>query len=251
MSFQPLPFRIYCLLKVREQEQRALGHMLRSLHRSSISLRVVCRTTTLPCAPLFSQKPSLVFCRWIAMPPKRKRSVVAASPALPTDQPEVRKTEVPLPSNVSKLTRRQSSRGGKAEKLDPTVNPEILDGAAALRASPDGHEDAPVDSVLKSPVAATKDKRKNAGPKKIKTEEEATSIGVSNGVFENPPIPAADTGIPGDPEDADGAEAEEGDEAEVKEALSRPPPVNSDYLPLPWKGRLGYVCVLQAIVDII
>lgn len=30
-------------------------------------------------------------------------------------------------------------------------------------------------------------------------------------------------------------------EEEVKEALSKPPPVNSDYLPLPWKGRLGYV----------
>ncbi|KAL1963108.1 hypothetical protein VTN77DRAFT_8651 [Rasamsonia byssochlamydoides] len=30
---------------------------------------------------------------------------------------------------------------------------------------------------------------------------------------------------------------------EVKEALSRPAPVNSDYLPLPWKGRLGYACV--------
>src|SRR5262249_22200072 len=31
------------------------------------------------------------------------------------------------------------------------------------------------------------------------------------------------------------------DEEEVKKALSHPPPVNSDYLPLPWKGRLGYV----------
>ena len=41
-----------------------------------------------------------------------------------------------------------------------------------------------------------------------------------------------------DPE-ADGDE--EPDELEVKEALSRPPPVHSDYLPLPWKGRLGYV----------
>ncbi|KAL1987839.1 hypothetical protein VTN96DRAFT_2242 [Rasamsonia emersonii] len=30
---------------------------------------------------------------------------------------------------------------------------------------------------------------------------------------------------------------------EVKAALSRPAPVNSDYLPLPWKGRLGYACV--------
>ncbi|KAK3650947.1 UV-damage endonuclease [Elasticomyces elasticus] len=41
------------------------------------------------------------------------------------------------------------------------------------------------------------------------------------------------------------AEGEEDvpDEEEVKEALSRPPPVHSDYLPLPWKGRLGYACL--------
>lgn len=34
---------------------------------------------------------------------------------------------------------------------------------------------------------------------------------------------------------------EEADEG-VQDALSRAPPVDSDYLPLPWKGRLGYVC---------
>ncbi|KEQ71305.1 UV-endonuclease UvdE [Aureobasidium namibiae CBS 147.97] len=43
-----------------------------------------------------------------------------------------------------------------------------------------------------------------------------------------------------DPEDEDFGEA---DEAEVNEASRRPPPVNSDYLPLPWKGRLGYACL--------
>lgn len=31
---------------------------------------------------------------------------------------------------------------------------------------------------------------------------------------------------------------------ELKDAFSRPPPVNSDYIPLPWKGRLGYVSAL-------
>lgn len=35
---------------------------------------------------------------------------------------------------------------------------------------------------------------------------------------------------------------EEADEDGLQVALSRPPPVDSDYLPLPWKGRLGYVC---------
>ncbi|OTA81204.1 hypothetical protein M434DRAFT_54053, partial [Hypoxylon sp. CO27-5] len=29
----------------------------------------------------------------------------------------------------------------------------------------------------------------------------------------------------------------------LKQEGSRPPPVNSDYLPLPWKGRLGYACL--------
>lgn len=32
---------------------------------------------------------------------------------------------------------------------------------------------------------------------------------------------------------------------ELQTALSRPPPVNSGYLPLPWKGRLGYVSVID------
>lgn len=48
-------------------------------------------------------------------------------------------------------------------------------------------------------------------------------------------------GVRGDPEANDAPTEEDSDENVIKEALSRPPPVNSDYLPLPWKGRLGYV----------
>ena len=40
---------------------------------------------------------------------------------------------------------------------------------------------------------------------------------------------------------------EEADEEEIQAALSRPPPVHSDYLPLPWKGRLGYVSLARAV----
>ena len=47
-----------------------------------------------------------------------------------------------------------------------------------------------------------------------------------------------DVGVIVDPEaDEDAVEGED----DVKDALSRPPPVNSDHLPLPWKGRIGYV----------
>ncbi|KAL2010958.1 hypothetical protein VTN00DRAFT_3676 [Thermoascus crustaceus] len=42
--------------------------------------------------------------------------------------------------------------------------------------------------------------------------------------------PEADDDVPANPK-------------ELEEALSRPPPVNSDYLPLPWRGRLGYACL--------
>lgn len=33
----------------------------------------------------------------------------------------------------------------------------------------------------------------------------------------------------------------------VRKEAQRPPPVNSDYLPLPWKGRLGYVSPYQVL----
>lgn len=42
-----------------------------------------------------------------------------------------------------------------------------------------------------------------------------------------------------DPEEPVEPEAE--DINDIKLEGARPPPVNSDYLPLPWKGRLGYV----------
>ncbi|KIW98190.1 UV damage endonuclease UvdE [Cladophialophora bantiana CBS 173.52] len=64
-------------------------------------------------------------------------------------------------------------------------------------------------------------------------------------------LPASTVHVKASPKGGDGLDQEdpeaEGDvEAnpeELKEALSRPPPVNSSYLPLPWKGRLGYACL--------
>ncbi|KAI0452394.1 UV-endonuclease UvdE [Xylaria acuta] len=45
-----------------------------------------------------------------------------------------------------------------------------------------------------------------------------------------------------DNEDADSA-MDENDTNVIKQDGARPPPVNSEYLPLPWKGRLGYACL--------
>jgi len=227
---------------------------------------------------------------------KRKRSAAAAASPMETDAPAIdrskmRHTEVPLPSNVAgnapKATRRQSSRGGVAATTNPNVNPDVLDGKMALRASPDGHESGEPESHLTSnvsngtsngvdtatngdtdtappaktngvgangavaaPTTATapagKGKRKKAPAQNVKVEEEETNLGAVNGVAKNVTAPTEDSGMAGDPEDAEGLEE---DEVEVKEALSRPPPVNSEYLPLPWKGRLGYVCARIATMQ--
>ncbi|KAI1751568.1 UV-endonuclease UvdE-domain-containing protein [Xylaria castorea] len=45
-----------------------------------------------------------------------------------------------------------------------------------------------------------------------------------------------------DDEDADNT-LEENDVNVMKQEGARPPPVNSEYLPLPWKGRIGYACL--------
>lgn len=82
-----------------------------------------------------------------------------------------------------------------------------------------------------------KGKRKKAAAP-VKLEEEESNIHTIKSPVENVTGPTADAEQGADPEDAEGLEDDVG---EVQEALSRPPPVNSDYLPLPWKGRLGYV----------
>ncbi|KAH6658535.1 UV-endonuclease UvdE-domain-containing protein [Truncatella angustata] len=53
---------------------------------------------------------------------------------------------------------------------------------------------------------------------------------------------ASDAAV-GEGEEADGNGVEAEDINALKTEGGRPPPVNSDYLPLPWKGRLGYACL--------
>jgi hypothetical protein len=224
------------------------------------------------------------------MPPKRKASTAAASPAAGEARSKMRRSEVPLPPKPAakgkQLPRRQSSRGGAAV-MNPDVNPEVLDAPNALRASPDGHECADKEAHLhqhdiaaggainginadpakpstsqnatteiktiptngaesideagafSAAPAAGRAKRKKAGAVHVKTEGGDSNIAPTNGSLGSA-APAEDAGVTGDPE-AEGLDGEEGDEVELKEALARPPPVNSEYLPLPWKGRLGYV----------
>ena len=185
--------------------------------------------------------------------PKRKRSANNSSTAGAEND-----LAPPLPK------RRISGRNlNSASLLDPEQNPEIIDAPNATRASPDSdinesiipgeikreQSDSPLSDVPEVEAKATGKKRgrKPAAKSAIgKASTAATALGAKSVVsdevvdkqFLTQGKKSHDESY--DPE-ADGDE--EAGEEEVKEASLRPSPVNSDYLPLPWKGRLGYACL--------
>ncbi|KAL2869234.1 UV-endonuclease UVE-1 [Aspergillus lucknowensis] len=141
--------------------------------------------------------------------------------------------------------------------VDAVRKPNFTAQSRALRiAAPSSHSGAsPVTRLATTPLTRSSPSRHlTAGPSSLPHHMEAVSepqtplkleegqtedlLEVadakgtrSNGATDSVPIdPESDEDVP--------VEAEE-----LQEALSRAPPVNSSYLPLPWKGRLGYACL--------
>lgn len=124
--------------------------------------------------------------------------------------------------------------------------PDVVKAPTAKKAS--GKKSRAAKNVLESEkvVSAVVDAaannaapaKKARGKVKIKQEE-----GASTAPAEAPKTAPAKKSKDEDTYDPEADGNEEADPEEVKEALSRPPPVHSDYLPLPWKGRLGYACL--------
>jgi len=189
---------------------------------------------------------------------KRKRSSLADQPVAPS--PSV------VPSDVVSLAskmvppvsvRRTSSRRTQPPPADidtnPQHNPFIKDGDEALRASPDAEE-------LEGGDAMSARRGKRVAPRKtpamkIKVSDSDSSLSdlsdadaISTAVA-TPAKPStqrkqttqkvADTEM----RDPEADEDEVADPEELQQAMSRPPAVNSSFLPLPWKGRLGYACL--------
>lgn len=182
------------------------------------------------------------FARRQTMPPKRKRSSLAVAESgfgLP-DAPPI------ITSGGSRDRQLKKARAS----TNPDVNDAVIDGVDASRASPDNVPNAAVapglesdsslsdvpDAVAEAPQRKRKPVRAPPKPKQVKAEDADDNEAAAA---------LAPTPKKGDDESLHDPEAEgdeEANEEELKEALSRPPPVNSDYLPLPWRGRLGYVC---------
>ncbi|KAF1978075.1 UV-endonuclease UvdE [Bimuria novae-zelandiae CBS 107.79] len=227
---------------------------------------------------------------------KQSSGMAAATTKASSELPRPRqRTAVPLPANVAYLqaraeappparARRQPSRNLSSHaSTNPNANPDVLDGVAALRASPDsvGSSEAglkprggkssrretstkgapsPTGTTPAAPNALAEDSSsavpaethgpQTAGARRTRRPKNGTAAASETAVADVPeqqPTVTASSGAPVEKDVGSTADLEGGDdiegEDEVKEALSRPPPVNSGYLPLPWKGRIGYACL--------
>lgn len=151
-------------------------------------------------------------------------------------------------NTMAKTKKKRASSRASRNLTNPNENQRVVDGPEALRASVDAEEDqATTSSAVKlmadsslselSPISSpsTTDHEISAntgrsGGDGIKSESTARTEGFRYQSVKEPAYYNPEAEID-----------EEADEEEVQDALSRAPPVDSDYLPLPWKGRLGYV----------
>jgi len=207
---------------------------------------------------------------------KRKRSTMPQAATDPIS------TSLPLPTFDNLLPpppkRRASQRvvtKSKSKSTNPDLNPDVLDGPEALRASPDAEEQDEMLDVGKLGMEGHIKDEDNSVPSLVAGGESDSSLSEMSEEMteEESPPPRSKNGrvskvaqrpkkqsnaakshkatiaapvrkeVPKEPQflDPEAEGDEEADEEEIQAALSRPPPVNSDYLPLPWKGRLGYV----------
>ena len=191
---------------------------------------------------------------------KAKRKSVASVAQVP--QTSAVPTYIPpLAESIPPPPKRRASQRTQAAKVSPSrtnpdTNADVLDGPEALRASPDAEEKDERLDFGKVGVDASKQIKDEDNDVPSLTGGDSGSSLSEMSDMESPVKQASGKNIPSstkvkaevmkrskepqflDPE-AEGEE--EADEEEIQAALSRPPPVNSDYLPLPWKGRLGYV----------
>lgn len=176
--------------------------------------------------------------------------------------------------------KRQVSRRAKID-TNPDHNTDIVDGKAALRANPGADEagealdvkvnggllsmstntngtkhiatdqdsdSALSDAPLETPVT-TPAKIQKKSPTKSSIAAKRGSDEIKSFKAEQAAKKAAETKVKKENNeeweqrvDPDGDEAAPAEDVDVmKREAGRPPPVNSDQLPLPWKGRLGYV----------
>jgi len=166
----------------------------------------------------------------------RREKHVGPAPAATGAEPNARTEEISIDVPAGARVRKGS---GRARRLPPPGSPGNANEPGL------SSETAPAHVPEQQPGRI---KRKRPVPQHVKVDDAAVvsaSATTTSAASSNVSATAAverDVGVTlVDPEANEGPVDGMDGEDEAREALSRPPPVNSDYLPLPWKGRLGYV----------
>lgn len=252
-----------CVLKTRTKWTSSPGissHLLLTALDSILSPYRYTRSVQLPLHPSL-----------LAMA-KRKSSTFAIEqpskghPLVGGDAPPTKRR-----ASGRRLTQPQT----KTASTNPNVNANVLDAPGPLRASPDAEEEderMDFEAAGMDVAKQVKNEKEYEPPlvnghdsdsslsdmfdmespmkpgKQTKTVKAKTSVAAKPAGNANPTTTKPkSTKVKKEPPkemqflDPEAEDLEEADEEEIQAALSRPPPVNSDYLPLPWKGRIGYV----------
>lgn len=164
-----------------------------------------------------------------------------------------------LTNTMAKTKNQGAVSRASRNPTNPDKNQHVVDGPEALRASVDAEEAdgqhtqqekdhatpslvvkpmsdsslselSPMNSPTKTDHAMLARSKIRCGDDGINKETTAPAEGLRYQLVKEPAYYKSEAEID-----------EEADEEGIQDALSRAPPVDSDYLPLPWKGRLGYV----------
>ncbi|KAF3913668.1 hypothetical protein AA313_de0200130 [Arthrobotrys entomopaga] len=194
----------------------------------------------------FTQSRTLAF-RHIFKASSERTSSYATMPrgrkkleTLPPDTAANTQAHAPVVSNIRRPVRTASSKAVDYAVDQPSPNSDILDGENALRASPSAAEDRAFSPTSEEeeelPIVKKITPTKKAKIKaKAKTTSKSTEISVSKAKKSTPKKRKAAEALVSD-EDFD---CENGED----ESVERPPAVNDDYRPIPFKGRLGFACL--------
>ncbi|KAF3318165.1 hypothetical protein TWF173_008900 [Orbilia oligospora] len=131
-----------------------------------------------------------------------------------------------------------SAKADYAVDLPSPPDSEIIDGKDALRASPTATEDEALSSAFVNTVDDDEPvikKRKPTGKKKKidEVKEETLQTAKKSPGRKRKAVEALSDDGAFEPEDVGSEEA----------PVNRPPPVNDEYRPIPFKGRLGFACL--------
>ena len=205
------------------------------------------------------------------MPKRKSVSSIAPEPAFstpPIPLPLFERAPASPPAKRRASGRKVSKPAANTGSTNLDKNANVLDAPEALRASPDASEadermnveaaGMDVDQQVKKEddervsSITDKPKKQDKAAKKGKRQNTSGEGSKDDTVVKTEPAPKPQKTTAGSEfQDPEAEGDDEADEEELQAAFSRAPPVHSDYLPLPWKGRLGYVSQFEDIQKIL